>query len=631
MSSNKAKSKTLAAGGRNQVKASIKTLVNRDSQIFPRTWAKAVMTEGRVTAEAKFAEIARELGGISSTVAKARPNIIGTYPVAAGQTVAAGDVVDVQADGSVGKTITPVANVETVFGAVSQTAAKVCALSSDTCILLYSYNGNNNYKIADAKVAKVSNGKISVSGSFYNVVSSMNLRTGIDIVRLNDTQFVVGYVANGVRLKVGTVSDTVITFGAEFQVDNIDESITPGFTLTYLGNNKIFVYYQGNNISAFGRVFSITGSTISSAGAFTKQTGVFRDSCATLLPNDSNGNKRVCVCFTDGSDGGKGKAVIATIDSANVVTWGAVVTLFSENTGGSVYCTATKDYIFAVCRENVYVLEYNLSVKASRTLSPQYGGSSPGQESLCSDGAGNSALLAFMGRESGDSTPFSSVRCIQYDETNGIQWGELYPYNGGDSAGISVSGISSAAITNGRYILAYADFKNSNYGTATILEVSGDQIAGGFTDESSQCIALQSGEAGQEVEVIFDGVAELPGAVAGQEIMSTGVYGYCPKDGWLWVRPEWDVSFVTGSYLGTGENANKIQVGFTPSLVIVTEIKDDTKTQYAQIIMRYPAARANVVNSGSNATEFNISWDANGLTFDRTNSVGYTYHYTAFR
>ena len=68
----------------------------------------------------------------------------------------------------------------------------------------------------------------------------------------------------------------------------------------------------------------------------------------------------------------------------------------------------------------------------------------------------------------------------------------------------------------------------------------------------SQCVALQGGEAGREIEVIFDGVAELPGAAEGREITSSGVYGYCPKDGWLWVRPEWDARFVTGSYVGTG-------------------------------------------------------------------------------
>lgn len=105
------------------------------------------------------------------------------------------------------------------------------------------------------------------------------------------------------------------------------------------------------------------------------------------------------------------------------------------------------------------------------------------------------------------------------------------------------------------------------------IKTNGQRYRGSFVDESSQCIALQSGEAGQEIEVIFDGVAELPGAAAGREITSPGVYGHCPRDGWLWVRPEWDGP-VVGSYVGTvaqynERTTNTITVGFRPSLLIV--------------------------------------------------------------
>lgn len=56
---------------------------------------------------------------------------------------------------------------------------------------------------------------------------------------------------------------------------------------------------------------------------------------------------------------------------------------------------------------------------------------------------------------------------------------------------------------------------------------------------ASQAIALQSGTAGQPIDIIYDGVAELPGITAGTQITSPGVCGYAPQDRWLWVGPYW--------------------------------------------------------------------------------------------
>lgn len=102
-----------------------------------------------------------------------------------------------------------------------------------------------------------------------------------------------------------------------------------------------------------------------------------------------------------------------------------------------------------------------------------------------------------------------------------------------------------------------------------VVDVVGGEVTKAGTP--SRCIALQSATAGQPCEVIFDGVSQLPGALAGREINSPGVYGYCPQDGWVWVRPEWDGKpFVTGSYVGTGIAVTRaIELGFIPCMVIL--------------------------------------------------------------
>ena len=592
--------------------ANIKTLVDGGgSQILPRTWAKAVMTESGVTAEAKFAEIAGELGGISSAVGKAKPNIIGTYPVAEGETIAAGDVVDV-VEGKIQKTVTPVENVELTDGNTNVTAIDVCVLTDKLAV----------------EASEKSIGSIGISGAGQRKLGGTNFTssgtiTMIRLGRLTGASFVICYVnqityggdtANALMGKVCTVNSSggiSVNSGT-----TISSATVTSASIIPLTASSFLAVYNRSGLKA--KVCTVSGTNISPGteyplSSITNAT----DISATILP-DSGGNHRVCVCFADGGDGNKGKAVITTIDSANVVTWGTVVTFFDNNTRNLFCCEDNGDVIVTWAdnnaKPNIVILSIDEAVITSvgTTLVLSGGGSSPiikvGTSLACACSNGKALTLERSGTE--------------LSANNG------YAYN--DNA--SASFVSAAAVSAAQFIVAYADVANSDKGTTTILEVFGDQIAGSFTDESSQCIALQSGEAGQEIEVIFDGVAELPGAVAGQEITSPGVYGYCPKDGWLWVRPEWDKApYVTGSYLGTGENTNMIQVGFTPSLVIVTEIKDDTGMQYAQIIMRYPAARANIVNSGSSATEFNISWAADGLTFSTANSIGFTYYYTAFR
>jgi predicted RecA/RadA family phage recombinase len=95
----------------------------------------------------------------------------------------------------------------------------------------------------------------------------------------------------------------------------------------------------------------------------------------------------------------------------------------------------------------------------------------------------------------------------------------------------------------------------------------------------SQAIALQSGTAGQSIDIIYDGVAELPGITAGTQITSAGVQGYAPQDGWLWVRPEWENNYglkvVSGSYTGTGTTGASGGVTLTfdapPKMVIIQD------------------------------------------------------------
>ena len=88
---------------------------------------------------------------------------------------------------------------------------------------------------------------------------------------------------------------------------------------------------------------------------------------ATRIPDDNSGNKRVCICFSDTGDGNKGKAVIATVDSANAVTFGDVVTVINS-TAHQIPCTYSDGVIYALSQTRLYVLNEALSVLDDASL-----------------------------------------------------------------------------------------------------------------------------------------------------------------------------------------------------------------------------------------------------------------------
>lgn len=538
--------------------ANIKTLVDGGgNQVLPRTWAKAVLTGDGGTVEAKFAEITGELGGISSAVGKARPNIIGTYPVAEGETIAAGDVVDVKAEGTVGKTIVEHANQKTVIGGKSF-GMGIAALNSEQLIEIEWARSSDNLYSASVRLLLCKNHSVVGSSSATMRTADYGVIGHVTVCRLSDTQFVAGCVIQDIfYVQIGTVGGESISLGTRYQ---LSAATTDYNALIPLSETSFLAVYNRAGLKA--RVGSVSGTNITFANEVSLPGNTSSAYIsATLLPDDANGNKRVCVCFVDAGDGNKGKAVIATISGANVATWGAPVIYYdlALNLHFTSCCVDGDDIVVSAQNGSAQVFCSVLNVSGSvitvNSALQVNGYSSSSAQVLKS---GNSIVLLGTA-DSG----CRAARLLKDKKALSIS-DDIFIFNN-----TSADLLSSALISGNMFILVYADRGNSNYATATILEVFGDQIAGSFTDESSQCIALQSGEAGQEIEVIFDGVAELPGAAAGREITSPGVYGYCPRDGWLWVRPEWE-SAVCGSYTGVGSTLNReIELGFTPSAVIV--------------------------------------------------------------
>ena len=484
--------------------------------------------------------------------------VIKTLPIADGYSVNQGDVVDIS-NNQVVKTMTAAANVENVINTSPTIDTAICKLNEQHSVMFYSYGSSAYVQLINNSDGTAAS---SVGGNNGLVTSSAN--SNLSLARLSDTQFVVSYTAsNGGFCVIGSVSDTTISFGSAYMWGiGAAYSSPPG--VIKISDGKIFIVIKNPDINnkVTGAVFAYSSTTtqISSLGAADLEHGISAASMV-LLPDDSSGNHRVCVCFSDSGDGNKGKAVIATIDSANQVTWGDVVT-WSDANITYLGCSSSGNSVL-ICASSSQTIGYGTVAFHLQT-------------------SGNSISLSYELKVSATNKIYIDAACISDGifvvtgnaqatvvsiEENELSVGPEFSYSPGSFANYA----SIAAISQSAVIISYSDTGNSNYGTTTILEVMGNQIAGSFTDESSTAIALQSGTSGQSIECIFSGTTNASFVSEGQVIDSPGVYGVGVLDGILRVKPA-AFSSITGHYQigGTGgNNSVDINLGFKPSIVIL--------------------------------------------------------------
>ena len=561
----------------------------------------------------------------------------GTYPIASGQSIQAGDVVDV-VEGKVQKSAMPVENVKTVFDNGAATlGTSVLRLSDNLNVVCYLYQNGSTYWPCVHLIDDT--GKV-VGQTNRQVIENVHA-SNIMAARLSDTQFVVGFASSqNVFLSVGTVSGESINLGSRYTLMALQSGWNCDICIVPFSENQAFVVTcNGSNNYPSGSILSISGSTITK-GAWTHPDGVGRPGVmsAARLP-DSDGKKRVCVCFNDVNDGNKGKAVIATIDSSNVVTWGSVVTIVPSDVNGTS-CASVGSVIYVVFHTIVYILNDNLSVLGQE----KYDTNTYSDTRLTLTSFANFAVGTYFGKNNTDAA------VIRWDGEK-VSISEPYSFSPVGYANY----ISTARISNDRMIVAYQSAGSGNYGTTTILTVSGNQIAGSFIDGSQDAIALKSGTAEQSIEVVYSGTVAADWVTEGQVISSPGVYGAGALDGVLQVwskdRPV-GTKIVTGSYIGTGTygegNPNSITFDFTPILFWVVKYRVEGTTYFSQEMSESPMIYTPILSE--NYTEGGGFYDDaaasrsyakvadNGKTIiwyhkenanKQLNSSGYAYYYLA--
>lgn len=574
----------------------VERMQGKECDIFPQTLAEAVfMPDGSSVAGPVIGR-----------------NVIRSYPVASGQSIQAGDVVDV-VEGKAQKTLTPVANVETVLLERAVTHMAVCDLNSEYAVVANSKDNGFNHA---AFLISKKTGKRVGDNNYANETTI----TSLSIARLSDTQFLIGYVENrALYVKLGTVSGNSISFS---QSESVDAAFYNLFALAELTNGRVAVVYSaliaGSNKLRM-RVFTLSSSSLGSI--YTRDiTGESSGEISATSMNDG----RVCICYVDLNDGNKGKVLIAAVDSSNAVTWGDVA-VFNDTYTAKPRCASNQ-------KGNVVISYYSSSpvgvaartcIVSGNTIIPRF---APLQITSTSGVIENTIAqipgACVVSCENGNAY-------LLLNEGSELSLAATYKFL--HSSGTSKS-LDITAIANKQVLLCYSAAGNSGYGTSTILTASGNQIAGSFINGSQDAIALKSGTAGQSIEVIYSGTVAADWVTEGQVITSHGVYGAGVLAGVLQVWSKYmprGHKMVTGIFIGrqasTSDLTNNIELGFRPQYIVVLSEASPNTRRIALPGLTY-RWNANDISSNDGLT----ITDTGFLIANNTTNNNEKYHYVAF-
>lgn len=571
----------------------------------------------------------------------------GTYPIAAGQSIQAGDVVDV-VEGQLQKIVTAVPNVNTVVNKTAYAELQMVHLSKDINVQIYmnSRGGTMYANILD------DNGGIVLKGQ--NLGMDME---NIAAARLDDTHILVGFVLSGrLDIMVGTVSGKSISFKDSF---GVDAAFNGYYAFATLPNGRVAVVYKA--IIAGSSKLRVRVYTLSSSSLGSVYTRDVTGESQSYISAAAISEERVCICFADENDGSKGKAVIAAINGSNVVSWGEVVTFEGSRILVPDVCASGSDAIVFfkttytsqdVANQHVRLLKVSNNVislpNEKKTIWNRGSGNAENPISISQVGEKYVCLIP-----PGNSS-YRSPAIVVSRNADALESGEAFQF-----CKSIAKALSACAVSGNNLIVAYADAGNSSYGTVTTLTVSGNQIAGSFVNGSQDAIALQGGTAGQSIKVIYSGTVAADWVTEGQVITSPGVYGAGVLAGvlqvWSKERPV-GTKIVTGSYVGTGTygsgNRNRLVFPSQPKVIFISGalresnnsfVRNGMAVMYSGVSDYVSTLGMTYASSAKNTNDATITWSGNEVSwwtspsssdasytqYAQLNGNGITYHYTA--
>ena len=385
-------------------------------------------------------------------------------------------------------------------------------VASGKHVIVYEDDNNNDY--GTAVVATVSG--TSVSFGTPVVFDSQSVEYCSICYDSTAQKVVIAYRDFGTSIEgravVGTVSGTSISFGS---TNAFTSASADYFSAVYDSvNNKTVIFYRDANNSDYGtgRVFTVSGTSISFGSGF-----VFNSANSTHIraSYDSSAEK-ILVVYSDESDSQKGKGIVATVSGTDLTFGSAAI----FNGGQSTYM----DAIYHPLAEKVFVsYTKNTSSDHKIILPATISGTSVtfGSEvTLLSDQTiygkaaydSTSKVLVVVYRGTSNDRGYASVYQAAYTETNltsenyiGMSRGVAFQTGEAGSTGTAVSFESGTTTlshvafdsSNNKVVIAYVDGGDSDKGKAIVGTVSGTSISFGS-------IVVFEGGGTSNVDCVFD-------------------------------------------------------------------------------------------------------------------------------
>jgi hypothetical protein len=406
---------------------------------------------------------------------------------------------------------------EYVFNAVSTSWESVAALSATKFVVAYR-DGSDLW-------GKVIVGQVTGTTISYGVETIFNSASTLyaSVAALSDTKFVVAYTDGGNSsygtARVGQVAGTAISYGTETVFNSAN---TPYVSVAALSAAKFVVAYQDGDNSSYGtaRVGDVTATTITyGAEAAFNPAGTECTSVAALT------DAKFVVAYRDAGNSDYGTAIVGQV-AGNAIAYGAEAVFNWNDTilyhsGGvarlsdtafvvgyenesnswgfvgfftvagsaitvrdrTVYNahSASYDVTVVALSESQFVVawddESNSDYGTARvgTL-PALGPATAFNPNATYDNIAAAGLTAakfvVVYRDVGNSN-YGTARVGQVAGTT-ITWGNEYVFNLADTQFVSVAALSAT-----KFVVAYTDVVNSNYGTTIVGQVTGTTITWG--------------------------------------------------------------------------------------------------------------------------------------------------------
>ena len=306
----------------------------------------------------------------------------------------------------------------------------------------------------------------------------------------NANKFVIAYKDDqgGAGIKgtaiVGTVSGTSISFGTAVvfnsrATDDISISVDPNTA------NKFVVAYADAGGSPNNQGTVIVGTVSGTSITFGTASVFLASQCNSITCSyNPNTAGQFVVCFKQQPSGAYGRAVVGTV-SGTSISYGSITTFNSAETG---YCSMSFDPNTA----NKFVVAYRDDVTSAGRGTAQVGTVSGTSVSFGSKAIFESGATSYVSASYDPNTAGKCV-IVCTDDSNSQYGTAIVGTVSGTSISFGTAVVYNSAITNhnsiafdpntaGKFVVAYRDYGNSHYNTVNVGTVSGTAIS--FSGES---------------------------------------------------------------------------------------------------------------------------------------------------